>query len=295
MKKHKKVTAGNIINVSILVLLSLTIILPFLNILALSLNSGTDAAKGGIGFIPRVFSLENYTTVFKDPKFINAYGITIARTVLGTTISVLLTAMAAFAIKRKGMPGRGFFIKFFVFTMMFGAGIMPTYMTFRTLGLLNNFWVFILNGSLVAAWDIMVMRTFFEGISISLEESATLDGCNDFGILFRIFMPISLPVISVISLFKAVYHWNDWFSGAYFIKNANLLPVQTLLQKMLTIQDVLQKMQMDTSAAAAIQRTVTGESLKMATIIISILPIICVYPFIQRYFVKGLMIGSVKE
>lgn len=298
MKHHYSMTTRGerifyAVNNVVLACLSLSVILPFLNILALSFNSGADAAHGGVTFWPREFSLENYQEVFRDADLMHAYGITIARTVLGTFLGVMFTAMTAFALKSKTLPGRKFLSKYFIFTMLFSGGTIPIYMIFKTYGMLNTFWVYIFNSSLVAAWDIMVMRTFFEGISISLEESAKLDGCSDLGVFFRIILPISKPVISVIALFKAVYHWNDWFSGAYYIKSTNLLPVQTLLQRMLTLQENLQKL---TSASQAFfERAVTGESLKMATIIISIIPIVCVYPFIQKYFVKGLMLGSVKE
>lgn len=298
MKHHYSMTTRGerifyAVNNVVLACLSLSVILPFLNILALSFNSGADAAHGGVTFWPREFSLENYQEVFRDADLMHAYGITIARTVLGTFLGVMFTAMTAFALKSKTLPGRKFLSKYFIFTMLFSGGTIPIYMIFKTYGMLNTFWVYIFNSSLVAAWDIMVMRTFFEGISISLEESAKLDGCSDLGVFFRIILPISKPVISVIALFKAVYHWNDWFSGAYYIKSTDLLPVQTLLQRMLTLQENLQKL---TSASQAFfERAVTGESLKMATIIISIIPIVCVYPFIQKYFVKGLMLGSVKE
>lgn len=300
MKHHYSMTTRGerifyAVNNVVLACLSLSVILPFLNILALSFNSGADAARGGVTFWPREFSLENYQEVFRDAKLMRAYGVTIARTVLGTFLGVMFTAMTAFALKSKTLPGRKFLNKYFVFTMLFSGGTIPIYMIFKTYGMLDTFWVYIFNSSLVAAWDIMVMRTFFEGISISLEESAKLDGCSDLGVFFRIIVPISKPVISVIALFKAVYHWNDWFSGAYYIKSAKLLPVQTLLQRMLTLQENLQKLNQSSGTEALLERTITGESLKMATIIISIIPIICVYPFIQKYFVKGLMLGSVKE
>lgn len=282
-------------NYVLLTLFCCTIVLPFLNILALSFNEGVDASLGGITFWPRIWSLENYRYVFNDIKFLKAYRVTIARTVAGTIISVLLTAMASFALKSPSLPGRRLINKYVVFTMLFSGGAIPTFITLQRLHLINTFWVFIFNSSLVAAWDVMVMRTFFEGISTSLEESAKLDGCSDLGVFFRIVLPISKPVVSVIALFKAVYHWNDWFSGAYYIKTQDLIPVQTMLQRMLQREKALEGMVMNAGVEALAARTVTGESLKMATIIVSVLPIICVYPFIQKYFVKGVMLGSVKE
>ena len=176
--------------------------------------------------------------------------------------------------------------------MFLNGGMIPFYFVVKSVGLENSLWSLILPTA-VNTFNLMILRVAFASVPDSLEESAKLDGCSDLGVFFRIILPISKPVISVIALFKAVYHWNDWFSGAYYIKSPDLLPVQTLLQRMLTLQENLQKL---TSASQAFfERAVTGESLKMATIIISIIPIVCVYPFIQKYFVKGLMLGSVKE
>lgn len=282
------------LNIIILILVSLSIILPFLNIIALSFNGGKDAMRGGVYFWPRVFTLDNYNAVFSDNRILSGYKITILRTVIGTVLSVFLTAMAAYALKSKTMPGKNFFTFTIFFTMLFGGGIIPYYMLLRNLGLLNKFLVYILPG-LYSAWNIIVMRTFFEGISVSLEESAKLDGCNDFRIFVQIILPLSKPVLAVIALFNGVGHWNDWFTGAYFVRNIKLYPVQTILQEMLTTQSKLKELMSNSYESAQIaKRVVTGESLKMATIVVSTLPIVCVYPFIQKYFAEGVMIGAVK-
>lgn len=284
-----------ILNILILVLLSLAIILPILNIIALSFNGGKDAARGGVYFWPRVFTLDNYKAVFSDNKIITGYKITILRTVIGTASSIFLTAMAAFALKSKTLPGRRLVTFLIFFTMLFSGGTIPYYMVLRNTGLLNTFWVYVIP-SLYSTWNIIMMRTFFEGISISLEESAKLDGCNDFTVFIKIILPLSKPVIAVIALFNGVAHWNDWFTGAYFVTDASLHPVQTILQEMLTTQAKLKELMSNSFESAQFaKRAVTGESLKMATIVVSTLPIVLVYPFIQKYFAKGVMIGAIKE
>jgi putative aldouronate transport system permease protein len=278
----------------ILIALCLIIILPCLNILALSFNEGSDAAKGGIYFWPRIFSLDNYKEVFKDGRITKAYGITISRTVIGTAASLLVTSLAAYALKEKALPGKKVITFLITFTMLFSGGMIPTYVQYNNLHLINNFWVLVVP-SLVSVTYLLMIRTFFETIPESLEESAKLDGCGYFRTYLRIMMPLSKPVIAVIGLYTAVNHWNDWFSGAYYMTSSKMWPVQTVLQQML--QKSIAASQEVTTAAKAIAKTtntVTSDSLKMAAVIITIVPILCVYPFVQKYFTKGAMIGAVK-
>lgn len=284
------------LNISIVILLSLSIILPFLNILALSLNEGTDAQRGGIHFFPREFSFENYLEVFKQSSILNAFGISVFRTVVGTIISVFLTAMAAYALKTRTLPGRKVITFIIFFTMLFSGGIVPYYLVLTELQLTNTIWVYIIP-SLYSVWNILIMRTFFLQIPDSIEEAARIDGCSEFQIFIRIILPMSKPVIATIGLFNAVAHWNDWFSGSFYVRNPELKPLATLLQEMLTKQQTMADALLRNSGAYAMLEkiTVTGDSLKMATIIIVVAPIIMIYPFIQKYFVKGVNIGSVKE
>lgn len=283
------------LNILLLVLLCLSIIFPFLNILALSFNDGKDAMRGGVYLWPRVFSLENYVEVFKDKSIMTGYMITIARTLIGTVSCVFLMAMAAYVLRTQNLPGKGLFSIFLLITMLFSGGTIPYYIVLKKIGLINNFWVYVLPG-LYNAFHIIIMRTFLQGISYSLEESAKLDGCTDFGVFWKIYMPLSKPVLAVIALMNGVGHWNDWFSGAYYVTNKDLRPVQTIVQDMLRQSERLQKMMQSSADAINVStQAVTSESLKMATIVISILPIVCIYPFCQKYFAKGVMIGAVKE
>lgn len=277
-----------------LIALCLIIILPCLNVLALSFNEGKDAAKGGIYFWPRKISLANYKEVFSDGSIINAYVITIARTVIGTFLSLFVTSLAAFSLKEKGLPGNKILTILITFTMLFSGGQIPTYIQYKNLDLLNSFWVLVVP-SLVSVTYLLMMRTFFEGIPESLSESAKLDGCGFFRLYIKIMLPLSKPVIAVIGLYTAVNHWNDWFSGAFYMTSDELWPVQTVLQQMLS--RAMAQQQEITSAAQAIAKasnTVTSDSLKMAAVIVTIVPILCVYPFIQKYFAQGAMIGAVK-
>ena len=283
-----------VLNYLLLVLFSLLVILPFLNIVALSLNSGRDAARGGVYFWPRVFTFENYAELFKDNKMINGYKITLFRTIVGTAAGTFLTAMAAWVLRCKTLPGRGFLSFFVFFTMLFSGGVIPYYMVLKALHLKNTIWVYVIP-SLYSAWNLIIIRTFFQTIDASLEESAKIDGYNDFQIFVKVILPLSKPVLAVVALFFGVAHWNDWFTGMFYVSDKNLYPAQTILQQMLTMELKLKELSINSAqAAASAQKLVTGESLKMATVVVTTLPIVCVYPFIQKYFVKGTMIGAIK-
>jgi putative aldouronate transport system permease protein len=278
-----------------IVLLSLAIILPCLNILALSFNDGADASRGGIGFWPRHFSLDNFIEVFKDGKVMRAYRITLARTVIGTLLKLTFTTLAAYALKNKQLPFRKQINIFITFTMLFGGGLIPTYILYARLHLINSFWVFVVP-SLVDVIHLMMIRTAFETIPESLEESAKLDGCGYFKSFLQIVLPLSKAVIAVVALFTAVSHWNDWFAGAFYMTSDKMWPVATVLQQML--QRVTAAGMSETPNLQALlvreRRMVTSDSLKMAAVVISTVPILCIYPFVQKYFAKGVMIGAVK-
>jgi len=284
------------INYALIVALCLSIILPFLNITALAFNPGRDAERGGIYFWPRIWSLENFEKVFESSNIATAFGISIFRTVVGTVASVFLTAMAAYALKSKTIPGGKFLTMLVFFTMLFGGGIIPYYMLLKSLYLTNNIWVYVIPG-LYSAWNLIIFRTFFQQIHVSLEESARIDGYNDFTIFTRIILPLSRPVLAVIALFNAVGHWNDWFTGAFYVRSANLRPLTTLMQEMLMSAEAMREtLEQAAGSYHLIDRIqVTGNSLKMAMIIVVVTPIIMIYPFVQRYFAKGIMIGSMKE
>ncbi|MBS5315108.1 MAG: carbohydrate ABC transporter permease [Clostridiales bacterium] len=278
----------------VVIALCLLIIIPCINVLALSFNDGADAAKGGIYFWPRVFTLDNYKEVFADGKIMKSYGITIARTFIGTSLSLIVTTLAAFALKEEKLPGRKIITMLITFTMLFGGGMIPTYIQYKNLHLLNSFWVYVIPG-MVGVTNLLMVRTFFESIPDSLEESAKLDGCGYFKIYTQIVLPLSKPVLAVVGLYTAVGHWNDWFAGAFYMNSSKLWPVQTVLQQMLSrAMASSQEVKIASQAIAQANSAVTSDSLKMAAVVITTVPILCIYPFAQKYFAKGAMIGAVK-
>lgn len=289
-----------VMTLTIYILLSLLAFMtfyPFWNALVISFNSGMDTSMGGVTFWPRVWTLENYGIVFNDARLLNAFFISVGRTVVGTAASILFTAIFAYGISKKELIGRKFYMILCIITMYFSGGLIPSFLLIRELGLMNSFWVFIIP-SLISVWNMIIFRTFFQGLPAGLEESAKIDGSGNWGIFFRIVIPLSGPVIATLSLFTAVYHWNDWFGPSIYISNENLLPIQTMLKQILNSNIVSDQMsQLDSAAQGQLakMRTVTSKSLSMATMMVATIPIIMVYPFVQKYFVKGVLIGSLKE
>jgi len=271
---------------------------PFWNSLVISFNNGMDTALGGVTFWPRDFTLDNYKIVFKDKRIIDGFIISIIRTVIGTILSILFTAIFAYGMSKKELLNKKVYMVICIITMYFSGGLIPYYMLIVELGMMDTFWVMVIPG-IISVWNMIIFRTFFVGLPEGLEESAKMDGCNNWGVLFRIALPLSGPVIATLSLFTAVYHWNDWFTPSIFINNADLLPIQTKLQQILDSNIMSeQKSQMNSAAKAAMSRmksNITTKSLSMATMMVATVPIIMVYPFVQKYFVKGVLVGSLKE
>lgn len=283
---------------TLLALLAFVTFYPFWNSLVISFNSGQDTMLGGVTFWPRDFTLENYQIVFEDKRLVHAFIISVLRTVVGTAMSVFATAMLAYGLSRRELIGRKYFMIFCLVTMFFSGGLIPTFLLVRGLGLMDTFWAMIIP-TLILVWHMIIFRTFFQQLPEGLEEAAKIDGAGNWGIFFRIVLPLSGPVIAAISLFTAVFHWNDWFFPSIYITSENLIPIQTLLQKILNANTVTQQMsQLDAGSAAHLSKAVsnvTGKSLSMAIMMVATIPIILVYPFIQKHFVKGVLIGSLKE
>jgi len=287
-------------NTIILTLFAFLCVYPFWYILILSLNEGRDASLGGIYWWPREFTLDNFQVMLSDPAILKALWITVKRTLLGTFGSLLVTSLVAFALSRKELPGRQTFLLLFLFIMLFSGGLIPYYLQLLNLGLLNNFWVYVFP-SLFSVWNMFVMKTSFQNsIPENVIESVKLDGGGYMRIYLHIVLPFSLPLFAALGLFTAVGQWNDWFTGAFFVNDLDLQPLPTYLQRMLSTIEASQKI--SSSQMATMNQTrlynpdaITTKSVRMATIMITILPILVVYPFLQRFFVKGVLIGSVKE
>ena len=302
MKKRRSIgdKVFNIINITIMIIILVAVLYPFFNAVAISLNDANDTTRGGITIFPRVFSLKNYQLIFTNPKVYNAYFITISRTVLGTISALFFTSLLAFGLAHKNLKGRSFYLILCIITMYFSGGLIPSYFLIRSLGLINSFWVYVIPG-FVGIWNMLLMKTYFQGIPISLEESARIDGANYITIFFKIILPVSTPIIATIALFIGVGQWNSWFDAYIYITKANLKPMQSVLLSIISEARFAEALAATAGTAAGGINSNIGKgvnvnvrSITMATMFVTILPIIMVYPFLQRYFVKGIMIGSIK-
>jgi len=278
------------VNIIGMLLICFLTLYPIWYVLVNSFNDGQDAMRGGIYWIPRVFSFDNYVEVFKNPGIMTAMGITIAKTVIGVVCHVLFTAMVGYALSRKELLGRKIYLIMGTITMFFYGGLIPTFLLIRDLGMFDSFLVYIIP-ALFSFFDMIIFMAFFRDIPDGLEEAAKIDGANDLTIFARVIIPISMPVVATIALFHGVYQWNDYFTGMIYINNTDLQPIQTFLFRVVAQSS---SNQIVATAGAAINRTVTSQSIKLATMVVTTLPIVLAYPFLQKYFVKGLMIGSIK-
>ncbi|MGO4542986.1 carbohydrate ABC transporter permease [Paenibacillus sp. YIM B09110] len=285
-------------NITFMILLMIVTIYPFINMMAVSFNHASDSVRGGIYFWPRVWSLDNYKYVFNEATIIGATGISVLRTVLGTIISTFCSAMVAFTISRPEYVLRKFVSIAFVLTMYFNGGLIPNFLLVRDLHLMGTFWVYIIPG-IIGVFNIIVIRSFIEGLPEGILESARMDGAGEFTTFLRIVLPLSMPVLATTSLFTAVYHWNSWFD--VFLYNSSHVELSTLqyeLMKMLQNSNAAVSTGDAAGAAANASQGggnyVTPTSIRATMTIVASLPIIMVYPFLQRYFVKGLTLGGVK-
>lgn len=289
--KLNRATFGDRLLTILMVLLCFISLYPVWYTIIISFNDSTDSLRGGIYWFPREFSLESYKTVFQDTAIINGFIITILRTVLGTITSVFFTAMVGYAFSKKHIMGNKVYMILGTITMFFGGGLIPTFILYKNIGLYNNFLVYILP-SLFNFYNMIIFMSFFRSIPAGLEESARLDGANDWTIFCRIIIPLSMPVIATIALFNGVGHWNDYFTGVMYINDAALQPIQTFLYRIVASASA-SKAVVSLPAGISAQQ-VSSQSVRLATMVVTTLPIVCVYPFLQKYFVKGMMIGSIK-
>lgn len=304
MKKNKmKSSIGerifNKFNILFLFVLSLIMVYPLYYILVYSLNEGVDSLKGGLYLIPRIITTFNYEYVLGNGAIQNAYLITIARTILGTLLGLIVTGITAYGFSFKDLPYRKKLMLVILIPMLFNGGIIPYYIQLSKLKLVDTFWVYIIP-SMFNIWNMFVMMKFFSEIPVSLREAAVMDGAGEIKILLKVILPLSKPVLAAIGLFIAVYHWDDWYSGAFYVSSTKLLPVQTYLQRLFQADNlglISSNSSIVAEAASRASQTskMTATSVKMAAVLIGTLPILCVYPFVQKHFVKGMLIGSVKE
>lgn len=297
MSKIKRTTSDYIMDTVCIVALVILFIItfyPFWYVFIASINDPMDTMRGGLAFLPRELNLSAYGVIMKDKEFIHSMGISVLRVIIGTPLAVLFTSMLAFVLTKRELVGYKVFNRICVFTMYFGGGIIPTYMVYKSLGLIDNFLVYIIP-SVISIYYMILIKSYMDSIPKELEESALIDGANDIRVFFRIILPVSKPIIATIALFVAINHWNSFFDSYLYTSKQSL---KTLQAVMMNILNQYQTASLTDSAAAAAnaakQRATSSDSIRMTATIVSTLPIIMVYPFVQKYFVSGIMMGAVK-
>lgn len=280
-----------VINTVALVIVSLLCLLPIVHILAVSFSASAPANAHLVGLWPVQFNTDSYKQTLNNPNFIHALGMGVYRTILGTGITMFLITLAAYALSKdsRAFRGRSFYTWFFLITMLFNGGIIPTYILIRKLHLMDTIWALVLPGS-VAVFSMVLLMNFFRAVPKELEEAALIDGAGHFQTLVRIFLPVSMPAIATMSLFSIVGNWNAWFDGLLYLNNYRNYPLATFLQTVIVQQDFSKINPNPQELKLISQRTV-----KSSQIFIGILPVIVVYPFLQRFFVKGIVLGAVKS
>lgn len=286
-RKRTKITGFKVFTYTFVTLIFLLTLIPIIHMLAISLSGDIYVMQGKVGLFPKGFTLKMYEYVFEDKRLFQAYGNTILYTITGTALSLAVTAMGAFALSKNRMVFSKFFSVMIIITMFFGGGMIPTYLTLKNYGILDSIWAVILPGA-VSTWNFIIIRSFFDAFPTELEESGRIDGLNDIGIFVRLVLPVSKAVFATIGLYYAVSLWNSYFTPFIYLSDPDKYPLQLILR------EILMSGSSNSNTVGVGDVTVVEESLKYATVLVSILPIIAVYPFIQKYFVKGVMVGSVK-
>ena len=290
MKKAKSEIIFQYILYILLIFYGIITLYPVYHVIMYSISNPKSAMGGGLFLIPKGFSLVSFKLLFGTKTVFIAYRNTIFVTLVGTLINIILTALLAYPLSIKRFMGRNVISLLIYFTMLFRGGMIPLYLLVRNLGLLDSIWSLIIPGS-ISAWNMFIMKNYFQGLPNELEESASLDGAGPATILIRIILPISKPMIAAIALFYAVAHWNSYFNCILYISTQSKQTLQVFLRSMLTYTSM---QQMSTAQDLEALGELTEESVKMATIVLSVVPMLMVYPFLQKYFVKGILIGSVK-
>lgn len=290
----KKYTTFDLILVIFLAIVCITCVLPFVNLLAISFSGSSAVAAGKIGLIPKDFTLTSYEFVLSGGKFFNALMISVERVIIGTGINLVLMVLTAYPLAKgtKKLVGRKYYMTFFIITMLIGGGMIPTYLVVSNLGLKDTIWALVLPGAL-PVYNMIILMNFIRELPAEMEEAAEIDGASPLQILIRVILPVLKPALATVGLFCIVGHWNDWFSGLIYMSNPNNYPLQTYLQTLLLSFDQL--LLKDTSHD--IQRLLSqmnARTGRAAQLFLGAIPVMLIYPFLQKYFTKGLVVGSVK-
>lgn len=272
----------------VMVFVLLITLLPVIHVISISFSSTQAISRGDVSLWPVEFSVTAYRSIFKSGNVPRSFLNSVYYTVLGTGINMILTTMMAYPLSRTYLTFRKFYNVLVLVTMFFSGGLIPTFLTVKNLGLYDTVWAIVLPGA-ISTWNLIIMRTFFMNLPLELEESAQLDGANDFTIFFRIILPLSKASIATIALFYGVSHWNNWFNAMIYFKNSRSYPLQTILRSIVINSEVTDEIQIDDPLDR-----VSTEGIKYSTLVVSMVPMMLIYPFVQKYFVKGVMIGSLK-
>ena len=287
--------AGKIVVYGFLLFIFIITFFPFWQIFVLSVNDAGDSLRGGLLLMPRELNLSSYKAVFQNEEILSSLGVTVARTIIGVPLTVFCVAMLAYVLSKKELVHRSAITFFFVFTMYFSGGLIPTYMVIKALGLIDNFLVFIFPGLINIYWMILV-RTYIEGLPAELFEAAASEGAGEFTIFLKVVLPLSMPVLATILLFSAISHWNAWYDSYIYTYKPQLKTLQTVLVKILNqYQTGAMVSQAQQMANEAKKMPVSSESIRMTVTMVATIPIILVYPFLQKYFIKGMLLGAVKD
>lgn len=300
-KKERGITrtradrAFDLVNTTLMILVCIVVLYPIYYCLILSFNDGHDAMRGGLYLWPRVFTLENYIEVFKEGTVFRAFGVSVARTIIGTMASLVFNCVLSYGLVKRDLIGRKFYITILIITMYFSGGTIPMYFLISEIGLLNNFWVYIIPG-LSGFSTILLYMAFFRELPGSLIESAKIDGAGEYRILLQLVVPLSAPLLATMALFAGVGQWNAWYDGYIYMPGRDdLTTISNYLVRLLNAAqatDLLRRTGKVGATGAMVG--MTADSLKVATMFVAVVPIVCVYPFLQRHFVKGIMLGAVK-
>lgn len=276
----------------ILIFILITTLYPVYYCLIYSLNEGSNSILGNLYLYPRKLTIENYLVIFREKSLISAFTITVARTLIGTIMSLYVMSIASYALTKPQLKFRKTYTMIGIISIYFSGGLIPFYIVLNNLKLLNTFWVFIFP-SLVSFFNVLLLMAFFRELPSSLEESAQMDGAGYITIFHQLIIPLSKPILATIGLFVAVGHWNDWFSAAFYVTDEKLITMPTLLMKMMN--EAVAKSRMESFIKQSYSKSnLTIESVRYAALMVTIMPIVMVYPFLQKYFVKGMMVGAIK-
>lgn len=282
----------NLVNYSILTAVLVVILYPLIYVVSASVSDGAAVISGRVVLWPVDFSLAAYVKILEYKRVWTGYGNTIFYTFFGTLLNVLMTLIAAYPLSRQNLYGRNLFLGLFVFTMFFNGGLIPSYLLVKDLGMLNTRSALIIPQAL-SVWNLLIAITYFRfSIPSELQEAAELDGCNDFQYFIRILLPLSTPIIAVLTLFYAISHWNQFFAALIYLSKENLFPLQLILRDILIQSQIDMNMMEDLQSMAA--REAMRELLKYALIVVASVPVLMIYPFVQKYFVSGIMLGAIK-